>query len=224
MLPLKDDVPREGIPIMTWSLIGINIMIFLYLWRLSPAQTAIFYDKYSLIPARFFTAGLPTNYFSLISTMFLHGNLQHVLSNMWILWLFGDNVEDRMGSLSFLCFYLLTGVLAGLVHVIFGSCSFLPTVGASGAIAGVMAGYMLLFPRARVLTLIPIFIIPYFTTLPSFVFIGIWFITQFYYGAISLGNRAGCGGVAWWAHIGGFIAGMLLYRFFLKKDKNYQWE
>lgn len=221
MIPLRDDVMRERIPFMTWGLIIFNVLIFIYQTSLSRLDAVRFLSEYSLVPAAFFHAREKLNIFAPVTSMFLHGNFQHLLSNMWILWLFGDNVEDRMGTFSFFVFYIVTGVLAGFVHVLSAPNSFVPTIGASGAIAGVMGAYMFLFPRAKVLTLIPIFIYPYFTSLPSFLFIGIWFLTQFFYGALSLGGSSAYGGIAWWAHIGGFLAGVLMYRFFLDKKRRY---
>ncbi len=221
MLPIKDDVLRQKIPIMTWGLILLNIIIFIYQIKLPQYQSLQMLAKYSLVPAFFFSKEIKTYYYTLVSSMFLHGNFQHILSNMWILWLFGDNVEDRMGPVSFLIFYLLCGIVAGIVHMFSAPGSIIPTIGASGAIAGVMGAYMLLFPRARVLTLVPIFIIPRLVSLPSFIFIGIWFVTQFFYGTMALVENAVYGGIAWWAHIGGFLGGILLYSFFLREQRHY---
>ncbi len=221
MFPIKDDVIRQKIPIVTWGLIALNIIIFIYQIKLPQYQLMQFLAKYSLIPASFFSQEIKTNYYTLVSSMFLHGSFQHILSNMWILWLFGDNVEDRMGSFSFLMFYLICGIIAGISHIYLESRSLVPSIGASGAIAGVMAAYMLLFPGARVLTLVPIFIIPRLISLPSVIFIGIWFITQLLYGMMAFFENVGIGGIAWWAHIGGFLGGLFLYSFFLKRKYRY---
>jgi hypothetical protein len=141
--------------------------------------------------------------------MFLHGGFWHLLGNMWSLYIFGDNVEDRLGPFRYLVFYFLCGIVSGLSHLIFNPFSNMPTIGASGAIAGVMGAYFILHPRARILTLIPIIIIPYFVEIPAFLFLGFWFVLQFYNVAISQGNFSG---IAWWAHIGGFVFGMILLK------------
>ena len=145
--------------------------------------------------------------------MFLHGGFWHLLGNMWSLYIFGDNVEDRLGPLRYLLFYLLCGFLSGISHLFINWHSQVPTIGASGAIAGVMGAYLLIFPRAKVLTLIPVFFIPYFVNIPAFLFLGFWFLIQFISAAGSSGQA---GGVAWWAHIGGFLFGMIFVKLFLK--------
>jgi membrane associated rhomboid family serine protease len=142
--------------------------------------------------------------------MFLHGGWLHVISNMWILYLFGDNVEDRMGHLRFLGFYLLSGLAANLAHFLVNLDSTMPVIGASGAVAGVMAAYLRLFPRARIITLFPVFFIPYFLELPAYFFMAIWFLSQLFSGAASLLAPDAAGGIAWWAHIGGFLVGFFL--------------
>jgi hypothetical protein len=144
--------------------------------------------------------------------MFLHGGFLHILGNMWSLHIFGDNVEDRMGSTRFLLFYLLCGWASGAAHLWSNWTSTVPTIGASGAIAGVMGAYLILFPKARIITLIPIFFIPYFIEIPAVVFLGIWFLFQFFYA--SLPGPEGGGGIAWWAHIGGFVFGMIAVKLF----------
>jgi hypothetical protein len=144
--------------------------------------------------------------------MFLHGGFWHLLGNMWFLYIFGDNIEDRLGPLRYLAFYMICGLTSGLSHLAFNYHSAMPTIGASGAIAGVMGAYFILFPKARILTLIPIFFIPYFIEIPAFFFLGIWFVVQFLSAAGSRGQMAG---IAWWAHIGGFIFGMIFLKLFL---------
>jgi membrane associated rhomboid family serine protease len=133
----------------------------------------------------------------------------HIIGNMWSLWIFGDNVEDRMGRVGFLCFYLLSGLAAGVLHIVFNPASRVPTVGASGAIAGVMGAYLLLFPHATVITLVPIFIFLQTIELPAIIFLGLWFLTNLWSGIGSLAAHTQAGGVAWWAHIGGFLVGLL---------------
>jgi membrane associated rhomboid family serine protease len=153
--------------------------------------------------------------------MFLHGGWLHIIGNMWILIIFGDNVEDRMGSVKFLFFYLLCGVLSGLTQSFISPTSQVPAIGASGAIAGVLAAYVVWFPRARVVTLIPLFILPWFVNIPALIFIGIWFLIQFFNGVLSQGVSA-AGGVAYWAHVGGFLSGLVLVWFFGSRVKNRQ--
>ncbi|MGE5421896.1 MAG: rhomboid family intramembrane serine protease, partial [Ignavibacteriales bacterium] len=159
-------------------------------------------------PASAFGSG----YLGLITSMFMHGGWLHLLGNMWALWLFGDNVEDRMGPFRFLAFYLICGLVGGLAHVYFNPISSVPTVGASGAIAGIMGAYFILYPRSQVLTLIPIFIFPWLVDIPAFVYLGFWLVLQL------LGSTAGAAaGTAFWAHIGGFAAGIILHRLFMVK-------
>jgi len=215
MIPIGDNVPRSRVPLVTWGIILINVLIFVWQSGLSETELVSFFYSLGVVPLQFL-AGDYEQVWVLLTSMFVHGNLGHLIGNMWILGLFGDNVEDRMGRLSYFAFYILCGVFAGLVHIFINPSSMVPTVGASGAIAGIMAAYLFLFPLARVTALVPVFIIPYFFRVPSFIFIGVWFLTQVYYGTLALGITA-FGGVAWWAHIGGFIFGALIYRFFLRR-------
>jgi hypothetical protein len=150
--------------------------------------------------------------FSLLSFMFLHGGFWHLLGNMWSLYIFGDNIEDRLGPFRYLVFYLLCGLLSGFTHLIFNLHSNIPTIGASGAIAGVMGAYLILYPNAKILTLIPIIFIPWFVEIPAFFFLGLWFVIQF---ISATGSHGGAGGIAWWAHIGGFIFGIVCLKVFL---------
>jgi membrane associated rhomboid family serine protease len=152
----------------------------------------------------------------------LHGGWVHIIGNMWTLWIFGDNVEDRMGPMRFLFFYLLCGLAAGLIHCFANPESTLPTVGASGAIAGVMGAYFFLFPRSRVIVLIPILFIPFFFEVPAMIYIGFWALLQFFSGTLSLASADYVGGVAWWAHVGGFLTGILLQFFFVKRGNAYR--
>ena len=210
MIPIRDTIPSRTVPVVNNLIIGVNIVIFLLQMSLgSEASQVIF--QYGLIPARISVEQYSVHFslfqkaFWFVSYMFLHGGFWHILGNMWMLYIFGDNVEDRLGHFRYLAFYLACGVVAGAVHMISAPYSKLPTVGASGAIAGVMGAYFLLYPRAKVLTLVPIIIIPLFFEIPAFFFLGVWFLMQFLNAA---GSAAG--GVAWWAHIGGFIFGMIL--------------
>lgn len=227
MLPLRDNIRSRRWPFITVILIAVNTLIFLYSILSPDVRFNEFIYQYSMIPeyyGRLFSGGgsiAVSSFYPFITSMFLHGSLFHLISNMWVLWLFGDNVEDRMGHLKFLLFYLLSGIAAGIIHFAFNPMSPYPTVGASGAIAGVMGAYFMLFPGARILTLVPsIFIIPFFVHIPAVVYLLFWFLSQLYSGSVqTLAAGGAVSGVAWWAHVGGFLFGMLFYGIFL--DKNY---
>jgi membrane associated rhomboid family serine protease len=205
MFPLRDTEPSYTKPVVVIFLIVINLVIFLYEWSMPAYFQNRFIATYGMIPDEF-TWG------SLLTSMFLHGGWMHVLGNMWFLWIFGDNVEDILGHGKFLLFYLACGIAAGLAQVIVDPASRVPTVGASGAIAGVMGAYIIKFPRSRILTLIPIII--FFTTVevPAWLMLIYWFIIQFFQGIGSIGysHISQGGGVAYMAHVGGFITGALL--------------
>ncbi|WP_066638006.1 rhomboid family intramembrane serine protease [Desulfolucanica intricata] len=214
MIPLKDDVPSRHFPIVNITLIIINFFIFIHLVTNNILEYYIL--THGVIPRNFFTDfSLVNQLYLFTSAIFLHGGWLHILGNMLYLWVFGDNVEDRMGHLRYLVFYLVCGYAATLVHILADPLSSIPVVGASGAIAGVLGAYLLLFPRARVLTLVPIFIFITFVRIPAVIFLGLWFVLQF------INGLGGVQGVAWWAHIGGFAAGMLLIKFFASKQKYY---
>lgn len=217
MFPLKDSIPSKHPSITLWLVIGLNVLAFLI--QFSDAGTEDGYAgwiAWSLIPAKL-SATDPTTWYPLVTSQFLHGGLGHLASNLWILWIFGDNVEDRMGPVRFAAFYLLCGCIAGLAHVFVEPNSPVPTIGASGAVAGVLGAYLLLYPRARVLTLVPIFIIPLLYDLPATVFLGIWFVLQILNGSLSLFMTSGLSSVAWFAHVGGFVAGFALCRPFAQR-------
>lgn len=207
---------------MTWALIGINLGAFLFEILLPmPAREALFY-RFGVVPARFSDpqwaawTGLPLDgYWPFLTSMFLHGGLLHIVANMWTLWIFGDNVEDRMGPIRFLIFYLTCGLGAGLLHWLTNPSSVIPTVGASGAIAGVLGAYLLLYPHARVITIFPVFFYPLIFELPAVFYLAFWFMSQLFSGFASLASPQDVGGVAWWAHVGGFVAGMVLLRLFV---------
>jgi membrane associated rhomboid family serine protease len=216
MIPLRDTIPARSRPVVTHAIIAANILIYLLQMAQGPRLERFIYF-YGLVPARYFVPQI-ADYFStseqavaLISFMFLHGGFWHLLGNMWSLYIFGDNVEDRLGPLRYAAFYLLCGLASGLAHLLIHRYSNIPTIGASGAIAGVMGAYFILFPRSHVLTLIPILFIPYFIEIPAYFFLGIWFVLQFLNAA---GSGGTAGGVAWWAHIGGFVFGMLALKIF----------
>ncbi len=214
MIPLKDINRSRTIPFITVFLIILNLLAFLYELSLGRQLNKFFY-AYGVVPAFFSDTrywqelGFVAGVLPLFSSMFLHGGWLHFLGNMLYLWVFGDNVEDRLGHFRFLVFYLVCGVAAALLHILTDLSSTLPTVGASGAIAGVLGAYLILFPGARVLTLVPIFFFFQLIELPALIFLGLWFVMQFFSGAISL-TAGQVGGTAWWAHIGGFVAGMVL--------------
>ena len=223
MLPIKDTIRSRSFPIVTWVLIAVNVLIFLYELSLDARELNRFVSIFGLIPALLDPVN-PVSWYSLLTHMFLHGGWLHLLSNMWILFIFGDNVEDRLGSGRYLFFYILGGVAAGLVQVFFGGDPRIPSLGASGAIAAVLGAYMVFYPRARVITLIMLFIIPWFVELPAVIFLGIWFITQLYSGVASLASvGVQWSGVAWWAHIGGFLFGLLLSRVFAVGRRAHRW-
>ena len=210
MIPLRDTIPSDRFPAVTVTLICINAFIFLVGINLDTRSLEQVFQHWGIVPLRFTHPRLSANYLTLLTSMFLHGGWMHVAGNMWSLWIFGDNVEDRMGRVGFLCFYLLSGLAAGIGHILTNPASPVPTVGASGAIAGVMGAYLLLFPHARVATLIPIFFFIQVAHLPAVLFLGFWFLSQVFSGAISLASSdPNAGGVAWWAHIGGFVIGAL---------------
>lgn len=201
-------------------LIGVNTAVFLYQASLGLAVTDFVY-AHGVIPFRFLQVFPrdPVEMLTPITAMFLHGGWLHLLGNMLYLYIFGDNVEDMLGRGRYLLFYLLCGTVSFGAQILLQRHSMVPNLGASGAIAGVLGAYMLLFPRARVLTLLPLFFFFPVVEIPAFFFLGVWFLMQFFSGAATLGRTdALSGGVAWWAHIGGFLAGMLLLRVFLPRD------
>ena len=213
-IPLKDLNPSRTYPFVNITLILANIAVFIYELGLEATLPHRAFDaqllSYSTVPARFpaFLAGhasFEVAFLPLVTSMFLHAGLLHIIGNMLFLWIFGDNVEDFFGHIPYLFFYLICGVGAGLLHVLFNLHSRVPAVGASGVISGVMGAYILLYPRARILTLVFIFPLP----IPAAVFLGLWYVMQFLSGINALGGSTS-GGVAWWAHIGGFLLGMLL--------------
>jgi membrane associated rhomboid family serine protease len=219
VFPLRDTIPHQRPPITTTALILVNIVVFLFELKIPAAQQQSFFEVFGLIPARYTSpawaqsVGLWPSWVPFITTMFLHGGWMHLIGNMWFMWIFGDNVEDRMGHCGFLVFYLLCGLAASVTNMVLLPHSHLPTIGASGAIAGVLGAYFLLYPGAKVLTLIPIFIFIRFIEVPAFIFLGNWFAMQFFSGAVAIAG-ANASNVAFWAHVGGFVAGMLLLGLF----------
>jgi membrane associated rhomboid family serine protease len=209
-IPLKDNNPSRSYPVVNITLILVNVAVFLYQYTLPERDFKAFVLANSAIPARipaFFAGhlGLEAAFLPLFTSMFLHAGFLHIAGNMLFLWIFGDNVEDFFGHFTYLFFYLVCGIGAGLLHIFFNLGSTLPALGASGAISGVMGAYMLLYPRERILTLVFIFLVP----IPAVFILGYWFLLQFLGGITALGGSAS-GGVAVWAHVGGFLLGMLL--------------
>lgn len=212
MIPLKDTVRARSFPVVMTAIIGANLVVFLIELRLPPEALEGFIWLLGIVPARFVASPLPGEWLTLLTSQFLHAGWVHLLSNMLALYIFGDNVEDRLGHWRFLFFYLACGVGAALVHIGIDPTSAVPAVGASGAISGVLAAYMVLFPGARVITLTPVFLIPWIVEVPALVYIVAWFASQLFNGLLTLAvpNVAALGGVAWWAHVGGFLTGFLL--------------
>jgi hypothetical protein len=216
MIPIRDTQPSLTKPVVVKLLIAVNIALFAYEWSLGERFNE-FMRTYGLVPSVYFeraAAGEPlyARMLPVFTSMFLHGGFFHVGFNMLFLWIFGDNVEDMLGRVRFVFFYLACGAAGAYAQLYFAADSNVPMVGASGAIAGVMGAYLLLFPRARVMALVPIFFILQIVELPAFVFLGFWFLLQFVSGAAALLSASQGGGTAWWAHIGGFAAGLLLVK------------
>ncbi|HTY64989.1 MAG TPA: rhomboid family intramembrane serine protease [Acidobacteriota bacterium] len=223
MFPLRDDNPVSITPVVTWALILVNVAVFVYQLSLTPRDAQLFAFQFGAIPAVVLgTKGLPAQYvvipplISVFTSMFLHGGFLHLVGNMWFLWIFGNNIEDAMGHVRFLVFYLVCGILASASHIASDPASGIPSIGASGAIAGVMGAYIMLYPRARVWTLIFLGFFVRMIYLPAGVILGFWILLQFINGSMTAGNP-NMGGVAFWAHIGGFIAGVLLVGLFKKR-------
>jgi membrane associated rhomboid family serine protease len=187
---------------------------------LPPQQLEYLLAMLGMVPARL--EADPAAYSTLFTCMFLHGGWMHFIGNMWMLYLFGDNVEDRMGSARYLIFYLLCGLAASVTHCVINPGSEVPTIGASGAIAGVLGAYFVLFPTARVITLVPVFFFPLLFEIPAVFYLGLWFVSQVFSGTLSLGSTEASEGVAWWAHVGGFVVGMALLPLFKKSRLRYR--
>ncbi len=220
MFPIRDTIPHRYTPIVVYILIAINFLVFMFELHLDPIQRQYFFYSFGLVPLKISQTGL--DFYPFFTNLFIHGGWLHIIFNMWTLWIFGDNVEDRMGHGRFLVFYILCGVIANIVHYIFNAYSPVPVVGASGAIAGVMGAYFLMFPHSRIITLIPIFFFPFFFEIPAVIFLLFWFLSQLISGTLHLFMPPQIGGIAWWAHIGGFVAGMILHKFFKRKEDDYR--
>jgi membrane associated rhomboid family serine protease len=204
MIPLRDSQPSHTAPVVTLGLIAVNVLAFLYQVSLDTYSMNHLVAAWGVIPDRLRLS-------TLVTSMFLHGGWMHLIGNMWFLWIYGDNVEDILGRAKYLAFYLLCGIAAALVHVAFNFSSPVPTIGASGAIAGVMGAYMVKFPRSRIVTLVFLFVFLTTVEVPAYVILLYWFVIQFFSGVGSIGySHLSQGGVAWFAHVGGFVAGVIL--------------
>lgn len=223
MIPLKDSIKSKKFPVINTILIVVNVLIFFYEFSLGKELNSFIY-KYGLVPGSV-TSTSSIEFVDRISpfftSMFLHGSWFHMIGNMLFLYIFGDNVEDRMGHFKYLTFYLVCGIAAAILQIITDLNSIIPMVGASGAISGVLGAYLLFFPGSKVLTIVPIFIFIQLMYIPAKVFIVIWFFIQFISGIGTLGASASGGGIAFWAHIGGFIAGVIVANNFKNRRSNY---
>lgn len=209
MIPLRDSIPSGMTPVVTGWLIAINVLVFAYQLFLPEVELNHVINEYGFTPARL-------EWMDLFTSMFLHGGFAHLIGNMWFLWVFGDNVEDVLGSAKFLAFYLLCGLAAALLQMVVDPGSNLPNIGASGAISGVMGAYLIKFPHSRILTFVPIF---FMFEIPAWIVLIYWFVIQFFSGVgAAAGPQSAEGGVAWFAHVGGFVAGMVLIKILRARD------
>jgi len=232
LFPLRDTIPSRRKPYVMWAIIITNIAVFIYELLLSDGELLLLIYNHGLVPARY-TKGhiLLYNRFLIqynrldlspfVTSIFLHGGWTHLLGNMWTLFIFGDNVEDMLGHFRFLIYYILWGVGAGFLQFLLSPTSQVPVIGASGAIAGVMGAYLYFFPMSRILTFIPVLFLPFIVEIPAFIFLLVWFFIQFFNGTFAI-IGANFSGVAWWAHVGGFIAGLYMARFYSKKHFGYR--
>jgi len=219
MIPLKDNIPSRRYPLINIILIILNFVIFL--WELSLPESLKEYILYSygFVPQRFWNFKLSFYHiFPLFSSLFLHGGWAHILGNMLFLWIFGDNVEDNMGHFKYLFFYLISGIIANVIQGFFSYNKYIPTIGASGAIAGVLGAYFIYFPNARIITLAFLGFLIDILYIPAGFFLILWFLSQFLLGVSSLAFET-TGGVAWWAHIGGFLFGLIIAPYLKKKRR-----
>ena len=221
MIPLRDRNPSYTLPFVNYFLIAANIAVFLFELSLGENLDP-FFDRFAVVPVKLVGGFVryeftPFLVFPVLTSMFLHGGWMHIIGNMLFLHIFGDNVEDKLGHVRYFFFYLLGGIAASLTQIFINPASQIPMVGASGAIAGVLGAYVFMFPRAKVLTLIPIFFFFQLVELPAALFLGLWFLLQILSGVLALGIGGDAGGVAWWAHIGGFACGAVLMPFMRKR-------
>ncbi len=217
MIPIRDQIPTHRVPVVNYLLIAVNILVFILLWLAGSNQEATVY-QFALIPSNFKTGLDLADVGDIFTSMFMHAGLAHIAGNMLYLWIFGDNVEDSMGAGRYLVFYLVGGSVASVVHILTSPGSQIPTVGASGAIAAVLGAYLVLYPQSKVLTFIPLGFFMRLTLVPASIVLGLWFILQLFNGVLSLGGPD-VGGVAFWAHIGGFVTGVLLAKLFAPRAR-----
>jgi membrane associated rhomboid family serine protease len=226
LIPIRDDTPRYSTPYVAYFIIALNVLVFLFELSVEaqgPRALSSLIHEFGVVPRHFVRAlggtgvSLPGLFLPIFTSMFLHAGWAHVIGNMWFLWIFGDNIEDHLGHFVFLLFYLASGIAAAVLYILLDSSSNIPTVGASGAIAGVMGGYFMLYPRARVLTWFPPI---FFFYLPAWVMLGYWFVYQFLSGAaMSAAAAQNMGGIAFWAHVGGFVAGIVLIKLLPERQR-----
>jgi membrane associated rhomboid family serine protease len=231
MFPIRDDQPRFSTPYVTYFIIALNVLVFLFELSISaqgPRALDALVFQFGVVPQHFEQAlagspyfTVPGTFLTILTSMFLHAGFLHIIGNMWFLWIFGDNIEDYLGHFLYLIFYLLCGVVASLTHILLNPGSTLPSVGASGAIAGVMGAYILLYPKARVLTLVVLIVFFTFWWIPAWVFLGYWFLIQFLLANATTVSSAHqtSGGIAFWAHVGGFVAGLILIKVFPQRRR-----
>lgn len=215
MFPLYDTVRSRRFPFINWMLILLNGLVFYYEITLGEAGLNRFILDWGLIPAQL-TSNYTESWLTVFTSMFLHGGWLHILGNMWTLFIFGDNIEDRMGHGNYLVFYLLSGAAAAVLQSVLLATSQTPMIGASGAIAGVLGAYLILYPRARIASIVPIFFIFTLVEIPALIYLGIWFVLQLFSGWAAL-QGAATSGIAWWAHIGGFVFGVFAVHLFAKR-------
>jgi hypothetical protein len=224
MFPIRDDQPRYSTPVVNYFIIALNTAVQM---QGRPALDALVFH-FGVVPQHFVRAlagsaqySIPATSLTILTSMFLHGGWLHIIFNLWFLWIFGDNIEDHLGHFTYLIFYLLCGVTAALTQIALDPRSTLPTIGASGAIAGVMGAYVLLYPRARVLTLVVLIVFFTFWWIPAWIFLGYWFLIQFFSASITAHQASG--GVAFGAHVGGFLTGLVLIKVFPQRTRAYRY-
>jgi len=235
MIPIRDDTPRYSTPYLTYFIIALNTVVFLFelsLGAQSHRALNSFMYEFGVVPRRFEQAlaghsqfTLPGLSLTILTSMFVHASWLHIIGNMWVLWIFGDNIEDYLGHFRFLVFYLVCGFAGAITHILLNAASPVPSVGASGAIAGVMGAYFVLYPRARVLTIVPLIIFFTFWWLPAWIVLGYWFLVQFLSGAATsiAESSQTTGGVAFWAHVGGFVSGIVLIKLLPERPRRYRY-
>jgi membrane associated rhomboid family serine protease len=223
MIPIQDTVRGRNPPLAVYTLVGLNVLVFAFELTLPNQELERLLYLLGIVPARYTHprwaawVGFPVDdYWPFLTSMFLHGGWAHIIGNMWTLWIFGDNVEDRMGPARFIVFYILCGLVAGGVHWFTNPNSTVPTVGASGAIAGVMGAYFILFPHARVVVMVPVLFYPLFFEVSAVTYLLIWALSQVFSGTLAIAGPGEVQGVAWWAHVGGFTAGLILHPLFVQ--------